>query len=134
MAMKEYSTFPKAPALLKPHYEIVQCRILNTRLRDLTPVQGCNQCILQPHATGQILFRLYTTQSKKHVIKFPPYLPSSSSCRAGSTDIPDPLSLLFPIVHRLWQVFWTTSRILTQLLNVCSCWSSCFCTAMCGGP
>ena len=38
---------------------------------------------------------------------------SSLSCRAGSTDIPDPLSPLFPIVHRLRQVFWTTSRILT---------------------
>ena len=38
---------------------------------------------------------------------------SSSSYRAGSTDIPDPLSPLFPIVHRLRQVFWTTSRILT---------------------
>ena len=33
------------------------------------------------------------------------YTSSSSSCRAGSTDIPDPLSPLFPIVHRLWQVF-----------------------------
>ena len=57
---------------------------------------------------------------------------SSSSCRAGSTDIPDPLSPLFSIVHCLRQVFWTTSRILTQLLNVYSCWSSCFCTAMRG--
>ena len=37
---------------------------------------------------------------------------SSSSCRVGSTYIPDPLSLLFPIVHRLRQVFWTTSHIL----------------------
>ena len=37
----------------------------------------------------------------------------SSSRRAGSTDIPDPLSPLFPIVHRLRQVFWTTFRILT---------------------
>ena len=27
-------------------------------------------------------------------------LKSSSSCRAGSTDIPDPLSPLLPIVHR----------------------------------
>ena len=25
---------------------------------------------------------------------------SSSSCRVGSTDIPDPLSPLLPIVHR----------------------------------
>ena len=38
---------------------------------------------------------------------------SSSSCRAASTDIPDPLSPLLPIVHRLWQVFKATSRILT---------------------
>ena len=29
---------------------------------------------------------------------------SSSSCRAGSMDIPDPLSPLFPIVHRSRQV------------------------------
>ena len=38
---------------------------------------------------------------------------SSSSCRATSTDIPDPLSPLFPIVHRLRLVFRATSRILT---------------------
>ena len=37
---------------------------------------------------------------------------SSSSWRAASTDIPDPLSPLFPIVHRLWLVFRATSRIL----------------------
>ena len=29
------------------------------------------------------------------------------------TDIPDPFSPLLPIVHRLWQVFRATSRILT---------------------
>ena len=57
----------------------------------------------------------------------------SSSCRAASTDIPDPLSTLLPIVHRLWQVFRATSRILTELLYVCSSWSSCFCPAICGG-
>ena len=39
--------------------------------------------------------------------------PSSSSCRAASTDIPDPLSPLLPIVHCLWQVFRATSCILT---------------------
>ena len=38
---------------------------------------------------------------------------SSSSCRAGSTDIPDPLSPLLPIFHRPRQVFRITSRILT---------------------
>ena len=39
------------------------------------------------------------------------YISSSlSSCRATSTDISDPLSPLFPIIHRLWQVFRATSR------------------------
>ena len=59
---------------------------------------------------------------------------SSSSCRAASTDIPDPLSPLLPIDQRLWQVFGTTSRILTELLCVCSSWSSPFGSAICGGP
>ena len=36
------------------------------------------------------------------------YISSSSSYRAGSTDIPDPLSPLLPIVHRPRQVFRTT--------------------------
>ena len=38
---------------------------------------------------------------------------SSSSYRAGSTDISDPLSPLLPIVHRPRQVFRTTTCILT---------------------
>ena len=38
---------------------------------------------------------------------------SSSSYRVGSTDIPDPLSPLLPIVHRPRQVFRTTTCILT---------------------
>ena len=59
---------------------------------------------------------------------------SSSSCRAASTDIPDPLSPLLPIIHRLRQVFRVTSCVLTELLYVGSCWSSCFCTSICGGP
>ena len=58
----------------------------------------------------------------------------SSSSRAARTDVPDPLSPHFPIVHRLRQVFWTTSRIFTYLLYVCSSWSSCFCSAISRGP
>ena len=58
----------------------------------------------------------------------------SSSYRAARMDIPDPLSPHLPIVHRFWQVFRATFRILTELLYVCSSWSSCFCSAICGGP
>ena len=39
-----------------------------------------------------------------YVMPNPLYI-SSSSCRAGSTDIPDPLSPLFPIVHRLIYIY-----------------------------
>ena len=35
---------------------------------------------------------------------------SSSSCRAISADIPDPLSPHLPIVHCFWQVFRVTYR------------------------
>ena len=40
------------------------------------------------------------------------------SCRATSTDIPDPLSPLDPIAHSFWQVLKATSRILTELVYV----------------
>ena len=63
------------------------------------------------------------------------YLKSSSlSCRAISTDIPDPLSPPLPIVHCFRQVLRTTSRIGTELLYVGSSWSSCLCTSMWRGP
>ena len=35
----------------------------------------------------------------------------SWSCRASSTDIPDPLSPLLPIIHHFWLVFRASSRI-----------------------
>ena len=57
---------------------------------------------------------------------------SSSSCHAASTDIPDPLSPLLPIVHHLWQVFRASPHIVTELLYVCSSWSSWFCSAIWG--
>ena len=44
---------------------------------------------------------------------------SSSSSRAGSTDIRDPLSPLFPVVYRFRQVFWTTSCILILISSLC---------------
>ena len=54
MAMKRYSSFPKAPALLEPHHQIVLCHIKDTQRRSLTPLQGYSQCILQPQPTGLI--------------------------------------------------------------------------------
>ena len=54
MARKGYSTFPKAPASLEPHHQIVLCHIQNThRGGGFTPLQRCSQSILQPQPTEQ---------------------------------------------------------------------------------
>ena len=50
---------------------------------------------MKPRVTNTTMQYIYISSS------------SSSSCRAGSTDIPDPLSPLFPIVHCPRQVFRT---------------------------
>ena len=52
VAMKRHSAFPKAPVLLEPHHQIVQCYILETHWGTLTPQQRYTQCILQPQLTG----------------------------------------------------------------------------------
>ena len=49
---------------------------------------------------------IFTTIYLFHYI----YISSSSSCHAGSTDIPNPLSPLLPIVHRPRQVFRKAGR------------------------
>ena len=59
---------------------------------------------------------------------------SCSSYRAISMDIPDPLSPPLPIVHCFWQFLRATSSIGTELLYVCSSWSSCLCLSMWRGP
>ena len=48
MAIKGYSTFSKAPALLEPYYQIVLGHKLETRWGRLIPLQRCSQYILQP--------------------------------------------------------------------------------------
>ena len=78
------------------------------------PISDCYFCLLNLKGRNR---------NKQHVqypnvlsaIRLIPRGPSSSSlsCRAACTDIPGPLLLLLSIVHRLWQVFRATSRILT---------------------
>ena len=62
------------------------------------------------------------------------FLMSSSSCRATSMDIPDPLSPPLPIVHHFWQILRATPHILTELLYVGASWSPWLCSAMWRGP
>ena len=62
------------------------------------------------------------------------YISSSSSWRAASTDFPDPLLPLVPIVHCSRQVFSATSCISTKLLYIGSSWFLYPCSSMRGGP
>ena len=51
MAIKSYSAFPKTPALLESHHQIVWCHLQHTLWGSLTPQQKCSECILQPQPT-----------------------------------------------------------------------------------
>ena len=59
IAMKEYSTFPKDPALLDPHHQIVYCHIQDIHWGSLTPPQRWSQYILQLQPTRQFQIKLY---------------------------------------------------------------------------
>ena len=48
IAMKGYSAFAKAPALLKPHHQIVLYNFQDFRWGGLTPQQRSSRCIQQP--------------------------------------------------------------------------------------
>ena len=50
IAMKGYSTFPKALALLESHHQIVSCHIRDNCWRSLLPLQKYSRCILQPQS------------------------------------------------------------------------------------
>ena len=55
MAMKEYSAFPKLPALLKSHHQII-CLVSYpvTHWWSLAPLQRCHRCIRQPPPTSRL--------------------------------------------------------------------------------
>ena len=53
--MKEYSAFPKAPASLEPHHQIVSCHIQDTIWWGPTPLQRSGWYILLPQPNEQAL-------------------------------------------------------------------------------
>ena len=65
MAMKEYSAFPKAPALLKPYYQFVLCHFQDTGCGSFTPLQWSSQSILQPQPTWQPCDGIHRRRSLK---------------------------------------------------------------------
>ena len=129
MILKGYSAFHKALPFLKPHHQIDQCRNQDVRLGAGLPL--CRDAVSVFY--GAIYYSNYMIRSNRILFKLSKVIskmsndfnsffifkvsrvattPSSSSCRAANTDIPDPFLPLLPIVHRLRQVFKATSRIL----------------------
>ena len=69
------------------------------------------QSLHSNHKTGK-LYRIWSITNPptpNGILTTIKLLSSSSSYRTASTDIPDPLSPLLLILHRLWQVFRATA-------------------------
>ena len=65
--MKRYSAFPKAPSLVKPHHQIFNYPIQDTRWVIFTPLQRCSKCILQPQLTVvELLFAQVDVHHTSH--------------------------------------------------------------------
>ena len=62
MAMKGYSAFPKAPALLEPHHQIVKYRIQNTRWAVLTLCRDIVGVFYRLRRLGKFLFSLFNKE------------------------------------------------------------------------
>ena len=77
-----------------------------------------SSCFLVLLRYSLLIFSFIFTYLMGSAYNIPKYLSSSSSCRGIGTDIPDPLSLPLPVIHRFRQVLRATPRILTELLYV----------------
>ena len=63
IAMKEYSTFPKAPRL-EPHHQMVYFYIQDTYGKSLTLLQRYSKCILQSQPTQLKSIKKYQRKIK----------------------------------------------------------------------
>ena len=98
------------------------------------PVNSTNATILNSYKIWSVSLSINNLVLSEKTPKWINAVSSSSSCRAISTDILDPLSPPLPIVHCFRQIFRAISRIGTELLYISSSWSSRFCSAMWSGP
>ncbi len=75
--MKGYSTLPKAPALLEPHHQIVQCHILDTRCEGgILPL--CREAVGVFYSPGRMVkellfFHLSLLRGKTPTNEYPRY-------------------------------------------------------------
>ena len=103
-AMKEYTAFPKVPALLEPHHQIVWCHIQDTDWKSLTTLQRCSWCILQLHLIGPGKVRMEPAKRKDFVV-------FSLTCYSSNHLTRYIFNLIFTIVI-------TSKNILAQTFQV----------------
>ena len=93
-----------------------------------------NRYLTLPRILNNLSYLLFWLIRNAIFVLWSNRISTSSSCRAASTDIPDPLSPRLPIIHRLWQVFRVTPPYhhiaavcmfeLVVLLLICHMWGS----------
>ena len=82
--MMEYYTLPKAPALLKPHDQLVQFHIQDIHWGSLILLQRGSQCILRSQLTGQ-----------QTTVKYYSTIPGTKEIRDGHLLTPKTISIFF---------------------------------------
>ena len=86
MAIKGYSAFPKAPALLEPSPSDCLVSYQDTRWGCLTPLQRCSRCILQTQLTGHRIFKTMLDTNKLLLRKNYSSLKPSRRGRSSSVE------------------------------------------------
>ena len=90
------------PAFAQPYVGVLEVKKTKTKKRERTEQQiFLSQWFLREKFAVLLFNNIRNTLDYRYG-QLEIFYESSSSCRAPSTDIPDPLLPLLPIVHRLW--------------------------------
>ena len=110
MAMKGYSAFPKAPALLEPHYKIVFCHIHETRWGVVPLCRGAFGIFYRPSRLGKDISGFKPRFLDDHCHHQPTGVGSRP---ATCTNLSEQRSLKLLNFTRNWSlanVWWVASR------------------------
>ena len=106
MAMKGYSTFPKATALLKTHHQIVKCHIKNT--------VGLFYC---PWAKDNEVFKMVWFHGISTIVGYLMLNPAYRYIRGAFNKFPDFLVQAFRIVVDSWKFTVIDIHLMRWLTN-----------------
>ena len=110
MEMEGCSAFPKAPALLEPHHQIVLCHNQDTHWgKGLTPLQRCIWCILQTQVANSNIPRSAGALESTDCFSVKGYDNSKECPRYDSKQSEGEA----PVILELWRI--RTSSLLSLL-------------------